>query len=108
MLDAIDSSRTPTVDNCRSILDAVHVEGASSNTLYSNVVDLKNGIIHLYHWHQWDEVITLNIAEQLTIGSQRGRISDLFSSEISKKASDEHQRYQKKKVVKKKPWWIFW
>lgn len=109
MLDAIDSSRTPTVDYCRSILDAVHVEGASSNTLYSNVIDLKNGVIYLYHWHQWDEVVTLDIAEQLAKGSRRGRISDLFSSETTKKASEEYQRYNKKKKgEKKKPWWRFW
>jgi hypothetical protein len=109
MLDTIDSSKKLTVDYCRSILDAVHVEGASSNTLYSNVIDLKNGMIHLYHWHQWDEVVTLDIAEQLAKGSRRGRISDLFSSETIEKASDEHQRYQKKKQVeKKKQWWKFW
>jgi hypothetical protein len=108
MLDAIDSPKKLTVDYCRSILDAVHVEGASSNTLYSNVVDLKNGIIHLYHWHQWDEVVTLNIAEQLAKGSRRGRISDLFSSETTEKASDEYQSYKRKKVEQKKPWWKFW
>ncbi len=109
MLDAIDSSEKLNVDYCRSILDAVHVEGASINTLYSNVVDLKNGMIYLYHWHQWDEVVTLDIAEQLAKGSQRGRISDLFSSETTEKASDEYRKYQKnKKVVKKKPWWKFW
>ncbi len=107
MLDALDSSQKPTVDYCRSILDAVHVEGPSSNTLYSNVIDLKNGVIYLYHWHQWDEVVTLDIAEQLAKGSRRGRISDLFSSETTKKASDEYQRY-KKEAKKKKPWWKFW
>ncbi len=109
MLDVIDPPKKLTVDYCRSILDAVHIEGASSNTLYSNVIDLKNSRIHLYYWHQWDEVVTLNIAEQLAKGSQRGRISDLFSSDTTKKASDEYQRYQKKKKVeKKKPWWKFW
>jgi len=73
----------------------------------SNVIDLSSGVIHLYHWHQWDEVVTLDIAEQLARGSRRGRISDLFSSETTKKASDEYQRYRKK-VEKKKPWWKFW
>jgi hypothetical protein len=109
MLDDIGSSRKLTVDYCRSILDAAHVEGASINTLYSNVIDLKNGVIHLYYWHQWDEVVTLDIAEQLAKGSQRGRISDLFSSETTEKASDEYQMYRKKKKIeKKKPWWKFW
>jgi len=97
------------VDYCRSILDAVHVEGPVSNTLYSNVIDLSSGVIYLYHWHQWNEVVKLDIAEQLAKGSRRGRISDLFSSETAKKASDEYQRYnKKKKVEKKKPWWKFW
>ena len=108
MLDVIDSPKKLTVDYCRSILDAVHVEGASSNTLYSNVIDLKKGMIHLYHWHQWGEVVTLDIAEQLAKGSQRGRISDLFPSETTKKALDEYRRYQKREVGKKKPWWKLW
>ena len=102
MLDAVDSSRAPTVDYCRSILDAVHVEGASSNTLYSNVVDLKNGVIYLYYWHQWDEVVTLDIAKQLARGSRRGRISDLFSSGTTDRASDEYERYQEQKKVQQK------
>ncbi len=109
MLDDIGSSRKLTVDYSRSILDAAHVEGASINTLYSNVIDLKNGVIHLYHLHQWDEVVTLDIAKQMAKGSRRGRIRDLFSSETTEKASDEYQRYcKKKKVGKKKPWWKFW
>lgn len=108
MLDAIDSPKKLTVDYCCSILDAVHIKGASSNTLYSNVIDLRKGKIHLYHWHQWNEVVTLDIAEQLAKGPQRGRISDLFSSETIEKASNEYQRYLKKKVAKKKPWWKFW
>jgi len=106
MLDAI-ASKTPTVDYCRSILDAVHVEGPVSNTLYSNVIDLSSGVIYLYHWHQWDEVVTLDIAEEVAKGSRRGQISDLFSTETTKKASDEHQRH-KEKAPKKKPWWKFW
>lgn len=107
MLDAVDSPEKLTADYCRSVLDAVHVEGPTSNTLYSNVIDLKNGVVYLYHWHQWDEVVTLNIAEMVAKGSQRGRIKDLFSNKTTEKASDEYQMYQKKNKIKK-PWWKFW
>ena len=62
---------------------------------------------YLYHWHQWDEVVELDIAEQLAKGPHRGRITDLFSTETTKKVSDEYQSY-KKKTEKKKPWWKFW
>jgi hypothetical protein len=84
------------VDYFKSILDAVHGEGASNNTLYSNIFDLRNGIIYLYHWHQYDEVVILDIAEQLTRGKLCSRISDLFSKETVDKALAEYQEYRER------------
>lgn len=96
MLEKVEDENDLTVDYFKSILDAVHGEGASSNTLYSNIFDLRNGIIYLYHWHQYDEVVILNVAEQLTRGKLCIRISDLFSKETVDRALAEYQEYKDK------------
>jgi len=83
----------------RSILNAVHVEGAATNTLYSNVFDLRDGVIHLYHWHQFDEVATLNVAQELARAPSPTHIRDLFSQETVDQAEKEYLRYQGKADV---------
>jgi len=97
-LEKIEDENDLTVDYFKSILDAVHSEGASNNTLYSNIFDLRNGIIYLYHWHQFDEVVTLDVAEQIASGTLgRGRrISDLFSKETVDKALAEYRGYKER------------
>jgi len=96
MLEKIRNEDDLTTEYARSILDAVHAEGASSNTLYSNIFDLKNGTIYLYYWHQFDEVATLSVQEELAKDPPYTRIADLFSQETVEKASREYQRYQTK------------
>jgi len=81
------------VGSFRTILDATHVEGAGENTLYSNIFDLQNGILYLYYWHQFDEVLTLNVAEQINSGMQLTRLVDLFSSETVNQAEKEYQQH---------------
>jgi tetratricopeptide (TPR) repeat protein len=77
MLEKIEQD--VTVEYCASILDAVHAEGAYVNTLYSNIFDLKKGTIYLYFWHQFDEVVTLNVQEELAKNTFPTQIKDLFS-----------------------------
>jgi len=96
MLKEIQSEDDLTADRFRSILDAVHQEGPLANTVYSNVFDLKHCIIYLYHWHQFDEVVTLNVAEELAKAPSPTRIRDLFSHETVNQASKEYLAYQKK------------
>lgn len=91
MLQKIEDETDVTVEYFRSILDAVHAEGASSNTLYSNIFDLKNGIIYLYYWHQFDEVVTLSVTEEVAKKTSYTRIRDLFSQETVDKTSTEYQ-----------------
>jgi hypothetical protein len=89
MLDAVGSENDITVEYFKSILESVHVKGLFSKTLYSNIFDLRNGVIYLYHWHQFDEVVTLNVDEELAKGHFQVRIKDLFSKATVKSASRE-------------------
>ena len=87
-------NETLTVDSVKSVLDAVHVEGAYSNTLYSNVYDLVNRIVYVYYFHQYDEVIKLNVSSELTETEEPVLLRTLFSEDTVKKASDEQSNYR--------------
>jgi hypothetical protein len=90
MLKKIKVESELSVDYVKSILDEVHQEKIFSTTLYSNIFDLKNGIIYLYHRHQFNEVVELNVDEELAKGKIMVRIRDLFSEETVRKASGEY------------------
>jgi hypothetical protein len=100
ILDKIEHKEDLTVDRFKSILDACHVEGPVGNTLYSNVFDLKNGIIYLYYWHQFYETAVLKVAEEITKNKPPTRIKELFSQETVKQAEDEFQKYKKTKGLR--------
>jgi hypothetical protein len=93
MLDQIESEADLTAGYLQSILDAVHAEGAKENTLYSNIFDLQSGAIYLTYWHQFDEVVTLSVAEQIDRGASPVRLRELFSQETVAQAEAEHHRH---------------
>jgi hypothetical protein len=99
-LKKIKDEQGLSVDYFKSILDACHVEGPVGNTLYSNVFDLKNGVIYLYHWHQFDETAVLKVADEIAKNKPPTRIKELFSQETVKRAEDEYLDYKKKKELR--------
>ena len=88
-LKQIKTENSLTVDLFKSILDTVHEKGIFNRTLYSNIFDLKNGIIYMYYKHQYNEVVVLNVKEELAKEHFNIRIRDLFSKETTGKASRE-------------------
>ena len=107
MLEKIQDKDDLTVDYFRSILDSVHQEGPSANTVYSNTFDLKHGIIYLYHWHQFDEVVKLNVSEEINKAPSPTRIRDLFSQKTVDQALKEYLAYQKKITAWKNVLWAW-
>jgi len=95
-LVTIEDESSLNMESFRAILDATHVEGAGENTLYSNIFDLRNGLLYLYYWHQFDEVLTLNVAEQINSGMPFTHLTDLFSPETVSQAEDEYQQHVKR------------
>ena len=82
-----------SIESITHILDAVHFEGPAVNTLYSNIFDVTNGNIYLYYFHQFEEVVKLNLEEELAKGHHTYRISDLFTQEIVDNAFNEYYEY---------------
>lgn len=66
-----------TVDLIREVLDKTHQEGRSL-TVYSNIYDLKKGIIYLYNLRNFEDVVAMNLAEELKKGQRRLELASLF------------------------------
>ncbi len=65
------------VDFCRKVLAAVHNEKRSPTT-YSNIYDLKRGIVHVYHFHNFENAVTFDLAEELKKGKRHIELPSLF------------------------------
>jgi len=93
ILDNIVTDEYISIESITSVLDAVHFEGPAINTLYSNIFDVTNGDIYLYFFHQFEEVVKLNLEEELAKGRHAYRISDLFTQEIVDDAYNEYYEF---------------
>lgn len=71
-------------------LEASHKEGLTP-TLFSNVYDLKNGEIYVYHFHYYGEYVRINLAEELFKGDQYIELPQLFSGIHLKWPSPEQE-----------------
>lgn len=66
-----------TVDVARKILSATHQEGKYP-TQYSYVFDATEGKIYLYHFHNFENAVVLNLNEELKKGKNSYEIKSLF------------------------------
>ena len=61
----------------RDILEETHEEG-KYKTQYSNIYDLRNGIIYLYYFHDYTNCIKLDLKEELKKGKRTVEMHKLF------------------------------
>jgi hypothetical protein len=66
-----------SVELFRQILDATH-QDHSAQTLYSQVYDLKKGLIYLYLFHDFQNGVVLNLADELAKGPHMASVASLF------------------------------
>ncbi|MHC4398715.1 MAG: carcinine hydrolase/isopenicillin-N N-acyltransferase family protein [Planctomycetota bacterium] len=66
-----------SVDLFRRICAAVHQEGKNS-TLYSTIYDLKSKVIYLYHFHDFENVVVLDLEKELAKGERVVEMPSLF------------------------------
>lgn len=81
MLKELSTSGEFPIEFMGGVLEAVHLENLTSYTLYSNIFDLKNGKIYLYYLAQYDELVDLDVAEELSKGQRIVEMRDIFSSD---------------------------
>jgi tetratricopeptide (TPR) repeat protein len=73
------SANNYSVDLIRSILSATHSE-TSGGTLYSNIFNPKTGNIYLYNFHNFEQVVKMNLKEELKKGKKSTSITALFDT----------------------------
>ena len=76
--EILSQSETLSVDLIRNVLKATQQRGRGL-TVYSNIYDLKKGIIYTYNLHNFDEVVVMDLSEELKKSQWRVVLSDLFS-----------------------------
>ncbi len=91
MLESINKEEDLTTDFIASVLDATHEDGRTIKTLYSNIFDLKNGIVYLYYMHDFKDVCKLNTYEIINSKQPPKRIKDIFPQNISENESVGNQ-----------------
>ncbi|MFQ5980355.1 MAG: hypothetical protein ACE5OZ_19640 [Candidatus Heimdallarchaeota archaeon] len=79
ILSSIIQERNLTVEVCRNVLNA----SSNEYTVYSNIFDLANRDIYLYFFHDFYQVLKLNLDEELVKGYRRYRIADLFRDTLT-------------------------
>jgi hypothetical protein len=92
MLSDLQDQGKFTIHNLVKILAAVHQEWRIGGTLYSNIYDLKNRRIYLYHNHNYLNEVVLDLDQELKKGKRKMDLSTLFPSTF---AYEEHKsRYK--------------
>lgn len=74
-----------SVELFRQILDATHQEG-DYPTQYSNIYDLRAGLMYLYLFHDFDQVVEINLADELALGVHEYDIAELFEESFEAKS----------------------
>ncbi len=75
--DMLKGAKRVDVSQARRILDAVHVDG-ESNTLYSNIYDLNDGLVYIYSFHDFEHEIVIDLAKELKKGARVLDLPSLF------------------------------
>ena len=79
----LKNRRTVSVEHFRDILEATHQNTLGTRTLYSNIYDLKNGLIHVYYLHNFDNEVVINLKEELKKGSHYYEIPSLLGKKLT-------------------------
>jgi len=82
-----------SLDLIRSILSATHME-FQTPTVYSNICDLRSGDIHIYYFHNYEEVAKINLFEELKKGEARYAVESLFK--VKPYVADVYKSFVKK------------
>ena len=78
----LSESDTATVAYFRDKLNAAQSENFLARTLYSNIYDLKKGLVYLYYLHDFDNEVVFNLSEELKRGCRYFELPSLFGKRI--------------------------
>ena len=90
----LKKDRSVSIEHFRNILEATHQNTLGVRTLYSNIYDLKNGLIYLYYLHNFDNEIIIDLNKELKKGNHHYELPSLFGKTAS---------YERKEYVHRSP-----
>jgi len=93
MLSDLRDKEDLSLEDFNAVLAAVVQKSETINTVYSNIFDPKNLVVHLYYFHQFEEVVTIDLREELEKGFHYSVIGQLFSPETRERARAEMKSY---------------
>ena len=102
-IKALGRGEPISVKTCRDLLAKTQQNGRAP-TQYSNVYDLKKGLVYLYHFQNFEEVVCINLREELEKGPHEIDLPTLFSKNErfeafkSKRAQDLLEQTNAKKA----------
>ncbi len=82
----------------KAILDATHQEGKLS-TIYSNIYDLKRGIIYVYLFHNFNKVYVIDLKKELKKGYRLENLADHFPACFSYETFVQNDPDYKKELI---------
>lgn len=74
----LENCENISIESFRRILAATHQEGDHNGTLYSNVYDLKAGLVYLYHFHNFEDEVVIDLEKELKKGRHAYDLPSLF------------------------------
>lgn len=80
----LSEAKALSLDLVRNVLDKTHQEGGGL-TVYSNIYDLKNGLVTTYNLRNFGEAVVMDLAAELKKGERRVELSSLFHSPSGKR-----------------------
>jgi tetratricopeptide (TPR) repeat protein len=78
----LEHNNEASCGNFENILNEVHQVGSEYSTIYSQICDLKNGKINLYHFHNFEHRKVVDLKEELKKGKHAYYIVDFFPARI--------------------------
>ena len=73
---------TASVAHFRDILEATHRNTLGARTLYSNIYDLKKGLVYLYYMHNFDKEVIIDLNKELKKGRHYYELPSLFGKKL--------------------------
>jgi hypothetical protein len=81
-----------TAQDATAVLEAVHEEGGTSWTIESMVADLTTGVVYLYTYHQFDQPLVLNVAEEIAKAPPPTMLSYMFPDDIRAESARRYEQ----------------